>query len=82
MKFAAAIRLFTNQSRERSPRATAIVDDETFAKLGIADTGPLVLSAHARPLVITVDADLTGELARRELPFVNLNHCVEGWALD
>jgi hypothetical protein len=71
------LRVFIERARERSIDARAAAREPEFSTLGLADIAQSLLS-RGRPIIVTVDADLTASLERRRLPVVNLNHFVFG----
>lgn len=68
-----AFRHFASQwktLRERHSPAVSLAGDRAFVALGLTDTGILQAAAN-RLLVLTMDRDLTGELAARRIASIH-----------
>jgi hypothetical protein len=72
----ANLRAFMLETRERYVESRRIAGDDAILHLGLADLAQTFFSWRSRPLVLTVDADLTGALEKRKLPVMNLHHHV------
>jgi hypothetical protein len=68
------VREFALRARERFISSNQLATDPAFMRLGLAEVAQMFRSRRRRPLILTVDGPLTGELERRGLPVANLTH--------
>jgi predicted nucleic acid-binding protein len=68
------LRSFIAAAQERGVDARSAAREPEFSRLGLADIAQVLLRRRGRPLIVTIDADLTACLEQRGLPVVNLNH--------
>ena len=68
------VREFTLNAKERFIASKHLAVDPAFTRLGLADIAQVLLSRRRRPLILTLDGPLTGELERRSLPVANLTN--------
>ncbi len=70
------LRVFIAKARERWRRAALVASDKDFVRFGLTDTALAHLPRRAKPVVLTVDADLAVGLENRGLPVLNLTNYV------
>lgn len=72
--FLSNLRAFMMRAGERYVEARRVARDDDILSIGLADLAQAFFSWRSRPLVVTVDADVSAALEKRKLAVVNLNH--------